>query len=92
MLQLYCSGCASKISLISIGRLHSAPLDGEPCYAMLHYVAHHITVVNQDEAEEVHRVLKNKVKNCEEKGRMCILLGDSNAPINDSEKPFKKAA
>ena len=36
--------------------------------------------------------IRNKVTKCKEKGQVCILMGDFNAPINDSAKPLKKAA
>ena len=45
-----------------------------------------------EQIENAHRVLRNKVKKCEESGQVYILMGDFNAAINDSTKPFKKAA
>ena len=32
--------------------------------------------------------IRNKVTKCEEKGQVCILMGDFNGPINDSAKSF----
>ena len=50
------------------------------------------TGITAKQAEEAHRVLRNKVTRCEASGQVCILMGDFNAPINDSAKPLKKAA
>ena len=45
-----------------------------------------------EQIESAQRVFRNKVKKCEESGLVCILMGYFNAAINDSAKPFKKAA
>ena len=50
------------------------------------------TVITAEQIKDAHRVLRNKVKKCKESGQVCILMGDFNAPINDSAKTLKKAA
>ena len=37
-------------------------------------------------------VLENKVKTSVEKGQVCIIMGEMNASINESAKPFIKSA
>ena len=44
----------------------------------------------EEEIENAQRVLRNK--KWEEKGQVCILMGDFNAAINDSAKQFNKQA
>ena len=46
----------------------------------------------KEEIENAHRVLRNRVKRCEEKGEVCILMGEFNAAINDSARPFNRQA
>ena len=50
------------------------------------------TGITTDQVEEAHRVLRKKVTKLEEKGLVCILMGEFNTLRNDSAKPFKKAA
>ena len=45
-----------------------------------------------EEVENGHRVLKKRVTECESKGQNFVLMGDFNAPLNVSEKPFITAA
>ena len=42
------------------------------------------TGITAERAEDAHRVLRNKVKKYEESDQVCLLMGDFNAPINDS--------
>ena len=41
-----------------------------------------------DEIENAHRILRNRVKKCEDAGQVCILMGDFNAAVNDTARPF----
>ena len=50
------------------------------------------TGITNEEADEAHRVLKIKVIKRVEKGQVCLIMGDKNAPINKSSKPFIKSA
>ena len=42
--------------------------------------------------ENAHRVLRKRVTECESKGQNVVLMGDFNAPLNVSDKPFTTAA
>ena len=45
-----------------------------------------------EEVENAHASLRKRVTECEERGQNVILMGDFNAPLNVSEKPFIPAA
>ena len=45
-----------------------------------------------DEIENAHRILRNRVKKCEDAGQVCILMGDFNAAVNDTARPFNTQA
>ena len=45
-----------------------------------------------EEAEYANASLRKRVTECEERGQNVILMGDFNAPLNVSEKPFLPTA
>ena len=45
-----------------------------------------------EEVENAHRILRKRVKECEEKGQVAILMGDFNAAVNETAKPFNTQA
>ena len=50
------------------------------------------TGITNDEADEAHKVLKNKVTKRVDLGEVCLVMGDMNAAINPSAKPYTKSA
>ena len=44
------------------------------------------------EKEYAHQNLKQRVTECKNEGQNVILMGDFNAPLNDTAKPFNLAA
>ena len=48
--------------------------------------------ITNEEYDEAHKVLKNKVKNKQIQERSASLWEDMNAAINPSAKPFTKSA
>ena len=42
----------------------------------------------KDEIEKAHRIIRNRVKKCKDAGQVCILMGDFNAAVNDTARPF----
>ena len=45
-----------------------------------------------EEVENAHWILRKRVKECEEKGQVAILMGDFNAASNETAKPFNTQA
>ena len=50
------------------------------------------TGITNDEADEAHKVLKNEVTKWVDLGEVCLVMGDMNAAINLSAKPYTKSA
>ena len=45
-----------------------------------------------EEVENAHIILRKMVEECEEKGQVAILMGDFNAAVNETAKPFNTQA